>query len=232
MDLVITGGVDDTDIAKLQEIINDGDVLLVWSDLDEMWSDGWVYFIGIIKTFWVLEVRDVQLPNVIASCGSEVCVLSILSDGGKNGYFVLEVGTEAEESFDGPGFSRRIFAERIDNPDLTETNGGCECGRFRISWDELDVLNSITIWNGQSVGDGTSLEVPKADSVGAFDTGRRFQNGKWHNEIRCEDHAFLEIDIEPVWGELGAKDVQGAWKILWPLMNDVVILIGFNQTSG
>lgn len=63
--LEVGGRIDDGDGTRLQEIVGDQEMLLIWSDLDVVWSDNALALVGVVETFDVVEVGDIQGRNVI-----------------------------------------------------------------------------------------------------------------------------------------------------------------------
>lgn len=57
--LEVSRGVDDTNVASLDEVVGDDQVLLVGSDLQIVRSDSRLVLIGVIQTLDVVEVADV-----------------------------------------------------------------------------------------------------------------------------------------------------------------------------
>lgn len=57
--LEVSRGVDDTNVASLDEVVGDDQVLLVRCDLDIVRSDGRLILIGVIQTLDVVEVANV-----------------------------------------------------------------------------------------------------------------------------------------------------------------------------
>lgn len=80
--LEVGRGVDDANLAGLDEVVGDDDVLLVGSDLDVVRADGGLVLIGVIETLDVLQVADVQSDNVVGGGESGVEVAAILADVG------------------------------------------------------------------------------------------------------------------------------------------------------
>lgn len=66
--LEIRRSVDETDIARLNEIICDDDMFLIRSDFDVMRADGRLDFVGIVEAFDVVEVGNVERGDVIRCC--------------------------------------------------------------------------------------------------------------------------------------------------------------------
>lgn len=57
--LEVSRGVDDTNVASLDEVVGDDQVLLVGGDLEIVRSDGRLVLIGVIQTLDVVEVADI-----------------------------------------------------------------------------------------------------------------------------------------------------------------------------
>ena len=58
---------------------------------------------------------------------------------------IAGLGTKIVEFLDNTLIAIRIFAQRIDNPELAQVHGGSNGGRFGVTGDELDVLNTTTL---------------------------------------------------------------------------------------
>lgn len=84
--LEVSRGVDDTNLASLDEVIGDNQVLLVGSDLDVVGSDGGLVLIRVIKTLDVAQVTDIQGSNVVGGGQGGVEVFAVLADVGAGGY--------------------------------------------------------------------------------------------------------------------------------------------------
>lgn len=65
---VVCWGVDDPDVTRLDEIVCDHDVFLVWCDFDVMGPNGRLNFIGIVETFGIVHIGYVEGGNVIGCC--------------------------------------------------------------------------------------------------------------------------------------------------------------------
>lgn len=61
-------GVDDPNVARLDEIVCDHDVFLVWGDFDVMGANGWLNFIRVVQTFGIVQVGYVEGGNVVGCC--------------------------------------------------------------------------------------------------------------------------------------------------------------------
>ena len=114
-----------------------------------------------------------------------------------------------------------VLAERIDDPDLAGPNSGGESSGVLVAWDELDVLDTGTVGNGDSADDLAGIEFPKAESISLLDSKRRgrLENGDGNNEVRGEDELLVPVNGETVWAELLAENVQGGTNIFGPLVN-------------
>jgi hypothetical protein len=84
--LEVSRGVDDTNIASLDEVIGDNQVLLVGSDLDVVGPDGGLVLIRVIETLDVAQVTDIQGSNVVGGGQGGVEVFTVLADVGAEGY--------------------------------------------------------------------------------------------------------------------------------------------------
>lgn len=60
--------VDDPNLARLDEIVCDNDVFLVWGDFDVMGANGRLNFIGVVETFGIVQVGYVEGGDVISCC--------------------------------------------------------------------------------------------------------------------------------------------------------------------
>lgn len=103
--------------------------------------------------------------------------------------------------------------------------------RLLVSWDEFDVLNATTIGNSDGVGDSTVRKPPEAKSIGSLNTKSRLENGDRNDKVRGKDQIVLKIDGETVGRELLAENVQGAFDVFRPLVDDVVVLVGLDQAT-
>jgi len=64
---VVTGSIDDRDVAWLDEVVGDEQILLVRRQLHVVRSNSWLVLIRVIKSFDVVQVADVESSNVIRS---------------------------------------------------------------------------------------------------------------------------------------------------------------------
>jgi hypothetical protein len=82
---VISGCVDESDIAGLNKVICDDDVFLVRGDFDVVRSDCGLGHRGVIETLDVIEVTDVKGCDVVRCGECEVCEFPVLGDIGTGG---------------------------------------------------------------------------------------------------------------------------------------------------
>jgi hypothetical protein len=148
-----------------------------------------------------------------------------------DGNGVAGLGAEVVEELGGTLLSAGIVTEGIDDPDLAEVHCCCEGGALGVSWDELDVLNSTTIWDFNRADDSSGWQVPEAESVGMLDSQAGLQDGDRNDEVRCQDDVLLPVDTETVGRELLAENVECASDILGPFVDDVVVGICFYEAS-
>jgi hypothetical protein len=67
--------------------------------------------------------------------------VSFLLDGNS----VTGLGSKVKELFNHALVTVRILAQRVDNPKLTQVHSSGDSSRFRVSGNELDVLNTATL---------------------------------------------------------------------------------------
>lgn len=77
--LEVGGGVDDANLAGLDEVVGDDKVLLVGGDLEVVGTDGGLDGVGVVETLDVVEIRDVKGGDVVGSGQGEVSEATILS---------------------------------------------------------------------------------------------------------------------------------------------------------
>lgn len=59
----------------------------------------------------------------------------------------------------------------------------------------------------------------------------RLQDGDRDNKVRSENKVLFPIDAETVRAELFTQNVERAWHIFGPLVNDVEVRVGLNETA-
>jgi hypothetical protein len=91
--LEISRSIDDTNLASLNKVVGDHDMLLVRSNLDVVRSDGRLVLIGVVQTLDVAEVADVEGGDVVGGGEGQVEEAAILADVGagerREGQFML-----------------------------------------------------------------------------------------------------------------------------------------------
>jgi hypothetical protein len=80
--LEVSRSIDNTDLASLDKVICDYQVLLVRRDLDIVRPNCGLVLIWIIKTFDVVQVADVQRGNVVCCGKGGVEEAAVLADVG------------------------------------------------------------------------------------------------------------------------------------------------------
>ena len=88
VNLIIGWRIDDADLACLQEVIDDDDMLLVGSNLNEVRSNCWVHRGRIIETLRVVDVRNVELGDMVAGGSGKVGEFAVFGDIRENCYIV------------------------------------------------------------------------------------------------------------------------------------------------
>ena len=165
--LEVSRSVDDTNITSLDEVVGHDQVLLVRCDLEIVRSDGRLVLIGIIQTLDVVEVTDVKRSNMVGCGKSCVEVFTVLADVGAgrillammlsvytnhkeyllNGNRVTGLGTKVIEFLNYTLITIGVFAQRVNDPKLTQVYGSGDSSRFGVSRNELDVLDTTAlIW--------------------------------------------------------------------------------------
>jgi len=74
--------VDETDVASLDEVIRDNDVLLVGRDLDVVRPDGGLDCSRVVETLDVAEVGNFEGSDVVVGCEGEVGEAAVFGDVG------------------------------------------------------------------------------------------------------------------------------------------------------
>jgi hypothetical protein len=80
--LEICRRIDETNIASLDEVVCDDDVLLVGRDLDVVGTDGGLDCGGVIETLDITEVGDVERSDVVVGCEGKVGEAAVFGDVG------------------------------------------------------------------------------------------------------------------------------------------------------
>lgn len=154
-----------------------------------------------------------------------MCDVRIDSNG------VAGVGTEIVEEFSDAGVPVCVGFVRVDDPDLAQMDGCCEGSVIGVSGDELHVLDSAAVGDGDCGDDGVGVEIPETESVGVLDSQRRFEDGDGHDEIGCEANAFFVIYGEAVGRKLRAQNVESSIDVIGVLVDDVEVRIKFYEAA-
>jgi hypothetical protein len=229
--LVVTDGVEVTDGTGLDEVVGDSQVLLIGGDLDVVRTNNGLLHVGVIETLDVVEVGDIKLSDVVASGAGEVGEATVRGDVRVDGGVVLCLLAESIEKLSLARLAVLVGLERVDDPDLTGVDGGCDGGVVLVTWDELDILDTSTVGDGDGVDDGAAVVVPETESVGVKDLGEGLENSGGNDEVGGQDEVSLNVDGQTVGRELLAKDVEKARNVFGPLVNDIVVGIDLNETA-
>lgn len=136
-----------------------------------MRSDNALVEVRIVEALDVVQVANVERCDVVAECKREVCEFPVVGDVGVNGEVVARLGAEVEKKLCNTLLALGVLAERVDDPDLTRSDGGGEgCGLF-VSRDELDVLDAGAVGDGDGADDLARAEFPQTEGVGFLDAG-------------------------------------------------------------
>lgn len=154
--------VNDTNAARLHEVVGDKQVLLIRADLDVVGSDDALVLIRVIETLDVVQVTDVERSNVVSDREREVSELAIVSDVGVDGEIVACAWAEIVEQLCDTLLTLSVLAERVDDPDLAGADGGGERGGLGVAWDELYVLDTLAVGDGDGADDFARAELPQA----------------------------------------------------------------------
>lgn len=80
--LVVTGRVQDADVARLHEVVGDEEVLLVRGELDVVRAEGGLFLVWVVEALDGVEVGDVEGGDVVGGCEGEVGEAAVLGDVG------------------------------------------------------------------------------------------------------------------------------------------------------
>lgn len=229
--LEVSRGVDEADLAGLDEVVGDDEVLLVGGDLEVVGADGGLDDVGVVEALDVVEVGDVEGGDVVSGGQGEVGKAAVLGEIGVDGDGVAGLLAEVVEELDGALLAVLVGAEGVDDPDLAEVDGGGDGGGLLVAGDELDVLDTTTVGNGQGADDGALLEVPEAEGVGVDDAGAGLEDRDGDDEVGGQDQVGFPVDGETVGSKGLAEDVDGAGQILRVLGDDVEVLVGLDKAT-
>lgn len=88
------------------------------------------------------------------------------------------------------------------------------------------------IGNGKGAENLSRVEIPEAQGIGMAHSKTRLQDSNRLDEVGGQDELLLPIDAKTVRRELLLKNVEGAFHILRPFVNDVKVGISLNETTG
>ena len=230
--LVITRSVEDRDVSGLHEVAGDEQVLLVRRNLDIVGTNDGLLLIGVIETLDVVEVRDVESSDVVTKSDGEVGKLAVVRDVGVDGDRLLSLGAEAVEKLSNTLVALGVLSEGVDDPDLTRANGSSDGSSLLVTGDKFDVLNTLTVGDGDGGENLAAIEVPKTESVSPLDTSSGLKDGQRDDEVRGEDELVLPVDAQTMGRELLLKDVESALGVLRPLVENVTLGVSLNETAG
>jgi hypothetical protein len=58
---------------------------------------------------------------------------------------ITSLGSKVKELFDHTLVAVRVFAQRVDNPNLAQVDSSSDSGRLGVSGDKLDILDTTTL---------------------------------------------------------------------------------------
>lgn len=166
---------------------------------------------------------------MVAQCQGEISKLSIIRDVGVDGDRVLSFVTQIVEELCNASLALHVGTEGVGDPDLAKMHGRGECGALGVAGDELDVLDSAAVWDGDGGDDGPGGEAPETQRVCLLDAVGGLEDGQGDDEIRGQDDVLVKVDAQTVRGELFAKNVEKTVHVLWPFVEDVALSISFRQ---
>ena len=227
LSLEISRCVHDTDLASLNKVVGNEEVLLVGTDFEIVRSYNALIFIGVVKTLDVVEVRDVQRRDVVAEGEGEVGELAVAGDVGVDSKVLPGTRAEVKEQLCDALVAVGVLTERVDNPDLARAYSGGEGSGLFVAGNELDILDTLTGGDSDGGDDLARAELPQAKRVGLLDAngGGGLQNSNRHNEVRGQDDVLVEVNAQTVRTELLAENVESTRDILRPLMNNIELSI-------
>lgn len=91
-----------------------------------MGSDDALVLIRVVETLNVVEVRDVKRGDVVTNRKREVGELAVIGYVRIDGKILTSAWAKIEEKLCDTLVSVGVFAEGVDDPNLTGTDGGSE----------------------------------------------------------------------------------------------------------
>jgi len=133
-------------------------------------SDNALVEVWIVQALDVVQVADIERCDVVAESEGKVCEFSVVGDVGVYGEVVARLGAEVEKKLCNTLLALGVLAKRVDDPDLTRSDGGGEgCGLF-VSRDEFDVLDAGAVGDGDCADNFARAEFPQTKGVGLLDS--------------------------------------------------------------
>lgn len=125
-----------------------------------------------------------------------------------------------------------------------------QSGTLLVAGDELDVLDTSAVGNGDGADDLAAGQSPEAKSVGLLNAEGRdgLENAQRHDKIGSQYDILLKVNAQTVRSELRSENVEllesvksskskriwetySALNILRPLVDDVTLGVGLDQTA-
>lgn len=141
-----------------------------------------------------------------------------------------------------------VLTERIDNPHLAEMDSSSDSSRFRVSRNELDILDTTSLTllvqrkkgqdesetyvrNGDGVENLLGVQIPQTKRVCMSDLRDGLQDSDRLDKVRGQNELLLPVNTQSMGRVLLSQNVQSALYILRPLVNDVEVGISLDQTT-
>ena len=131
--LEIRRRIHNANIARLDKVVCDEQVLLIRRYFDVVRSDDALVFVGVIEPLDVGQVGDVERGDVVSEREGEVGEGAVVCDVGVDGEVVAGFGTEVEEELCDALLALGVLAEGVDDPDLAGSDGGGEGGGLAVT---------------------------------------------------------------------------------------------------
>ena len=139
---------------------------------------------------------------MVAGGDSEVRPLAVIGDVGVDSTLVNSIVAQVVQELGSTLRAVLVGAEGVDNPDLTSANSCGEGGRLLVTRDELDVLDTTTVGDGDC-GDNLSVgKVPETESVCVVNAESRLENGDGDHIVGGQDDVLVEVNAQTVRAEL------------------------------
>ena len=96
---------------------------------------------------------------------------------------------------------------------------------------QIKVQGLAYIRDGESAENLSRVQIPETQCIGAADSETWLQDSNRLDKVRSQNELLLPIDTESVRRELLFKDVESAFHILGPFVNDVKVGISLDETT-